>query len=536
MRRINLFHQGTRLTEQATPPAPTTEDWFWGRSSTTGSEEDYFWRRLSDNWSMKDVLPGTYLEIHNQCYEAYNANPLANAVVEMGVNFCLGDGLQIDANHKKVQALLDTFWNDDDNHMPIRQFEIATELSLYGEIFVRFFVNPYNGHVKVGLLDPSLVDQIECDPDNIEKQLRVHRRTFGPSATAPTTGLSLDDDKAMEGAWYSIPDEIMHFAVNKVSNAKRGKSDLATLLPWLRRYKDWLIDRVRINKYKAAFLWDVKLTGADRKIVEQKMMEYSRPPEPGSVLVHNESEEWSAVQPRIDATTVAADGHAIKMMVAIGAGIPEHYLSEGGDVNRATAAEMDLPTLKRYQRRQDYIEIVFRALLDRVILEAIDAGQLPRTIDTSYNIIFPTLTVEDSQTIGMAAYRMSQGLQTARQMGIISAETASKIFFETCRTEIDHNEEWDRIEQEGQVPGEPPAATAGATSSGTGAKSTFDPKVRPTPIRTPSKGVDQSGTRSYSKTSVPSSSPVLQPQGNLAPSDGSLPGVPRVPALGPRRR
>lgn len=53
-------------------PAITTEDWFWGRVGTTGTEEDYFWRRLSDNWTQKDVLPATYLEIHNQVYEAYN--------------------------------------------------------------------------------------------------------------------------------------------------------------------------------------------------------------------------------------------------------------------------------------------------------------------------------------------------------------------------------------------------------------------------------------------------------------------------------
>ena len=35
---------------------------------------------------------------------------MANAIVEMGVNFVLGDGIQIDARHKKVQSLIDTFW------------------------------------------------------------------------------------------------------------------------------------------------------------------------------------------------------------------------------------------------------------------------------------------------------------------------------------------------------------------------------------------------------------------------------------------
>src|SRR5215470_6065015 len=66
-----------RISELVNPTAfassPTQEDWYWGRLAT-GNEEDLYWRRLSDNWHQKDVIPSTYLEIHNQCYEAYNAN------------------------------------------------------------------------------------------------------------------------------------------------------------------------------------------------------------------------------------------------------------------------------------------------------------------------------------------------------------------------------------------------------------------------------------------------------------------------------
>ena len=102
----------------------------------------------------------------------------------------------------------------------------------------------------------------------------------------------------------------MQFAINKVSNAKRGKSDLATLLPWLRRYKDWLTDRVRINKFKAAFLWDVTLNKADKTTIDRKKMEYAYPPEPGSVIIHNEAEKWTAVEPKINANDVSEDGKA----------------------------------------------------------------------------------------------------------------------------------------------------------------------------------------------------------------------------------
>jgi hypothetical protein len=424
------------------------EDWFWGRINTTGAEEDYYWRRLSDNWAHKDVLPAVYLDLHNQVFEAYNANPMANAIIEMGVNFVLGDGLQIDAKNKKVQALLDAFWTDPDNRMAQRQFEIATELSLYGELFIRFFVAKYSGQVKVAMIDPILIDEIECDPDNIERQLRCHRRaTSGTTDTVP-----MPTDIGMRGQWFTIPDQVMHFTINKVTNAKRGKSDLATLLPWLRRYKDWLIDRVRINKYKSAFLWDVKIMGGDRKMIEQKMMDYSRPPEPGSVLVHNESEEWSAVQPHIAADDVASDGHAIKLMVAMGAGLPEHYLSEGGDVNRATAAEMGLPVVKKYQRRQDVLKIIYGAILDRVILEAQNRGRIGTSIDTSYDIRFPPLQPDDAQAQGQASYSMARALQIAQAQGWVSRETASKVFFDYAKEEIDVKQEQEKVNAEKPSP------------------------------------------------------------------------------------
>ena len=195
---------------------------------------------------------------------------------------------------------------------------------------------------------------------------------------------------------------MVQFKINAVSNAKRGKSDLATLLPWLRRYKDWLTDRVRINKYKGAFLWDIQLTGADAKTIDRKRMQYAYPPEPGSIIVHNESEQWSAVQPQIEAGDAAADGRAIKMMIAMGAGLPEHYLAEGGEVNRATAAEMGLPTFRKFQRRQDTFGLVIRAIVDRVLEEAVRAGALPAGIDRAYRVVFPELAPGDNRELAAA--------------------------------------------------------------------------------------------------------------------------------------
>lgn len=436
------FRRTADLKEDTRPGAasqPTTEDWYWGRRGSSGTEEDYFWRRLSDNWYQKDVVPSTYLEIHNQVFEAWNANPMANYIIELGVNFVLGDGIHVRAGNKKVQKVIDAFWNDPDNHMNLRIYDLCQELSLYGEIFVRFFVNEFNGDVKIVTIDPSMIDQIESDPENIEREIRVHRRPIGPSATIPgqpalPTPL---EQTNFDGIWLTVPDQVLHFCVNKVSNAKRGKSDLATLLPWLRRYKDWLIDRVRINKYKTAFLWDISIKGADRRTIENKMQEYAIPPEPGSITVHNEQEVWQAVQPKIDAGDVAEDGRAIKLMVAMGAGIPEHYLADGTNANRATASEMALPTIKKFKRRQDYFGYILTRILDRVIEEKQVRGLLPAGIDTSVSFTFPDIDTDDNLTLGQAGLATAQALQIAKAQGWVSDETAANLFFESLGEDLD---------------------------------------------------------------------------------------------------
>ena len=463
--------EDARLAEQVNATTfagnATQEDWYWGRPA--GAEEDYYWRRLSDNWYQKDVVPSTYLEIHNQCYEAYNANPLANYIVEITTNFVLGNGISVAAANKRVQRTIDAFWSDPDNHMSSRVYALCTELSLYGELFVRFFVNPYNGTVKIAQIDPSLIDQIETDPENIERVVRFHQRPVGPggalwSATAPVggvqppaptqepSGASYPGDQVMGGSWYAAGTEVVQFKINAVSNAKRGKSDLATLLPWLRRYKDWLTDRVRINKYKGAFLWDISLSGADAKTIDRKRMQYAYPPEPGSVIVHNESEQWGAVQPKIDADNVAADGRAIKMMIAMGAGLPEHYLAEGGEVNRATATEMGLPTFRKFQRRQDTFGLVIHTIIDRVLEEAVRAGTLAAGIDRSYKVIFPELAPGDNRELAAASGTMLQALLAAHQAGWVSRETGMRLFYDMTGQEINVAEELERIAAEALTP------------------------------------------------------------------------------------
>ena len=83
---------------------------------------------------------------------------------------------------------------------------------------------------------------------------------------------------------------MLHYAVNRPVGALRGESDLAPILPWLKRYCRWLEDRVRLNAGVRAFLWVVKAPARLRVELAER---YRQPPEPGSVIIADEQETWT---------------------------------------------------------------------------------------------------------------------------------------------------------------------------------------------------------------------------------------------------
>jgi hypothetical protein len=363
-----------------------------------------------------DLPPGDWRGLLLEAYEAYCTNPLAYAVIEQGTNFVLGGGVRVVAADTRVQRAIDRFWQDEENRMDQRIYAIQTELALFGEQFIRCFVDPTSGRTVIRQLDPLHIEAIETDAQDVERPLRYLYRPPG------------DPGAPIEGEWIPAAD-VLHFAINKVSNATRGRSDLAPLLPWLRRYKDWLTDRVRLNRYKGAFLYDVTVAAAQKDELDRLRAEHAAPPEPGTVLFHNDAEVWRAVQPQIGADDVKDDGRALRLMIAVGAGVPEHYLSEGGNANRATAAEMGLPAIKRFQRRQEYLRALIARLVERALLEQTRAGRLGPRLDRAFSVEFDELGDDRSGELGPALASFTAALATAADHGWVAADEARRLWW-----------------------------------------------------------------------------------------------------------
>ena len=159
------------------------------------------------------------------------------------------------------------------------------------------------------------------------------------------------------------------WAVNKVQGATRGRSDLMPVADFLDLYDRLIFDEAERMSFLRAFVYDVTITGADEAALTKRAAT-SAPPKPGSVYYHNEAEELKAVTPDLKAQDGATTADLILSLIATGVGLPKTWLNGIMDVNRASAASMDEPSLKRLRARQQVVigavERMVRFALDRL--------------------------------------------------------------------------------------------------------------------------------------------------------------------------
>jgi len=388
------------------------------------AEEDLYFRRLGTLPYQKDLPPSTYDELHNEAYEAYTGNPLAFRCLEIIVSYVWGQGVVVKAEDPRVREVLDAFWER--NQMERKGRNICREYYLYGEQFIRWLDDG-----MIWQLDPSTIDEIETEPDNAQIVRRVHQ-------------IDVAGGGAGSGYWFEVPQEVQHFTFGSVSNAVRGRSLLWVMLPWLRRYKDWLTDRVRLNKAHTAWVWQVKIHGATQKQLDSRAAMFREPPEPGSVLFHNEKEEWQAVAPNVQAGDVWRDGHALKLMIAVGAGVPIHWLSEVSSGTRAVAAEMGGPALRTFQGYQADFGFLLRQILEKELDRVLGPR---RGAPRPFQIIFPDLEPSDNLELARSAAALVGALSQAVDRGWISNEMAKEWLFEFSGRTMDLPAEWERRDE-----------------------------------------------------------------------------------------
>ena len=152
-RTQEAYRSGYHDSGEDEPVSGTTAKYGY-RRSTTGGLRDF---SLIDPDQVRDII-----------WVLFQSNPIVKRSCQIKRDYILGTGVSPQTQDKKLQALLEKFWEL--NQFSIRQKEFVLQLFLFGEQIFPVFVRKSDGRVKLGYIDPSEVETIITHPENaIEK-------------------------------------------------------------------------------------------------------------------------------------------------------------------------------------------------------------------------------------------------------------------------------------------------------------------------------------------------------------------------------
>jgi hypothetical protein len=203
---------------------------------------------------------------------------------------------------------------------------------------------------------------------------------------------------------------MLHYAVNRPIGALLGESDIGTIVRWFDRYDRMLADRVRLNWALRSFLWFVQVPTAR---VRDKVEQYRRPPDAGSIIVHDDAEQWRVQSPNLRANDARHDLEAVRRHIYTGAGAPPHWFGEPGQ-NLAEAKAMQNPAERHLKRRQEYLCYVVQDVLFQAYQRAaaVDSTLPPLPpavpLDELIHVETPPVSRTDNLDLAQAAHQLAQ--------------------------------------------------------------------------------------------------------------------------------
>ena len=318
------------------------------------------------NWSTREyVLTNTHA--------AYQRNPIANRACKYIASFVIGKGFMLSCKNEAVERVLQAFIDNEDNDIRTYERQAIIDLLVDGELMLRLYSGDGDtaGQLVAVPQRPWECRWIETEPGFFRRRVAYCFQRRIERGDMPTGGITQPEERVPAS-------NMLHVAINRHGYELRGRPELFAVLPWLRAYKEWLENRARQNHWRTSFMWLVRVRTTAAEAVAAVAARWRRTPTPGSVAVESDAVSVEPLTNPIAAGDASEDGRQIKLMNAVGFGLPEYMLSDGSNANLASSTSQQLPALMTFADFQRVmLEELWRPLFRRVIQAAVDAGDLP---------------------------------------------------------------------------------------------------------------------------------------------------------------
>ncbi len=367
---------------------------------------------------------------------AYKTNPMARAILDTYVAFCVGDvGVTVQCSSDLVKPIVDQFWTDTRNRFQTGMELMFRTWMLRGEMLQEMMVGELTGVCRRSPIDTSRVRDVRLLDDNplIAEAVAIAVANSSDPSWVPV--IEMDDISGLrQGQAFWWP------AWKTLETDTRGTPFLAPIIDWLDSYDTVLsnlIDRTALARYLA---WDVTLKGADGDQIDAWIAQRGgrQIPRSGTMEVHNDSVEMNPVTAQTGAFEDVATNAAVMTSIAGGAGLSKHWLAEPDQANRATSMTMAEPVRRRVGSVQNEWMANLTEMNRFAVDKAVEAGLLPMMVDietagggtltipTSQTVTVsgPQVAAADSQVMATVLLNLSQAFNGMVADGVLSLDAA----------------------------------------------------------------------------------------------------------------
>jgi hypothetical protein len=347
-----------------------SKGWFNNQYGDNFDADSEYTPIMGGPWN-KQLYLSAYLDMHSKAFEAYNHNPLAHQLVKLATMFTLGRGIDHTSSNVEIDELIREFVDRTDFYDRLQN--MATDLWWAGELFIEFYDNaPSKGLTDFRTMDPSTVLDIITQPDDFRNVYYLHQQYSTPYQNYIQSGPN--QPLAVKYIIRQVPaNKYHHVKINSSEYEKRGRSELFSILGWLKRLKDLMNARVIKGQLEAAFVWDIEVATGDAD-VQSTGLQLPDPYNPGATFIHNKSLKLTPQSSKISGSDAAPDIAELKNLIATGASTPKEFIGETAKGGRSGSLASTEPGTKNYESKQQIEMRIVYAIYDRVIMNAAKAG------------------------------------------------------------------------------------------------------------------------------------------------------------------
>jgi len=310
---------------------------------------------------------------HEECQKG-----IGKAIKDITTNFVLGDGIGFEYSDIKVEdpvvrdQLYSTLWKIwQDNKFDQKQYTISDFAVERGEVFIKISEDKSQGIFDVEVIDPWEITDYLYDPKT--RKVKAWFRDYYRNGEQ-----QIGEPLLVEGGvdqHTNIPYTMHHYKFNVSDTIIRGRSDIYSVLYWIKIYNDFLKCRSRVNRFRSSVAWHKTIAGGTRAI-SAGTTKVQKPFPPGTVLVTDDKTEYKAIEAKIQAGDVKDDGDSFKIIIASAIQIPHHWLfGSGENTNLATAKNMSAVPKRKFLRRQKELKSIFQDIFWKGLKFFLDSSE-----------------------------------------------------------------------------------------------------------------------------------------------------------------